>query len=196
MSLELVYTEQKKLISIYDKLEAKNTGRPELLLLYPDFNFDLDSIQIQLHLKDIMWRITEELGEAYEAFAKNKTIKNDHFYEELSDALHFFMELMIFSNIQQENMSSFIPYLNLVHKEKHTTSLIFTVIHLLTMGGNCLKQKAWKQSHQKTDKNKYLEYIRHSFIFLLKLINLPEKELYHLYLKKNKINHFRIRSNY
>lgn len=62
---------------------------------------DINSVIVQYRIKDFMWRITEELGEAANCL-KNKPWKNTHmlvdethFLEEIVDAMHFFIELLI-----------------------------------------------------------------------------------------------------
>lgn len=65
----------------------------------PDVPGPLDDAKFQAHLKDLAFRCVTELVEAMECL-KNKPWKLsqvptdvDHYYEELADALHFFVEL-------------------------------------------------------------------------------------------------------
>lgn len=98
--LEHIVNGQKKLIEKYKDIEAKNLGRE--VHHYP---LNLDKCQDQQHLKDLAWRVTEEIGEAMNCL-KNKPWKNsqmltdkEHYIEEVADALHFFVELCIASGL-------------------------------------------------------------------------------------------------
>lgn len=66
-----------------------------------DYPIDINTREGQRLIKDMMWRVVEELGEAANCL-KNKPWKQsqletdeEHFMEELSDAIHFFVELFI-----------------------------------------------------------------------------------------------------
>ena len=101
--LEAIIHGQKYLMPKYDEIEAANG-----LLITPDCPVNLDDPKGQARIKDFMWRVTEELGEAANCL-KNKPWKQthmptdiDHFNEELSDALHFFIELLILAGLDTE----------------------------------------------------------------------------------------------
>lgn len=73
---------------------------------------DLNSTIVQYRIKDFMWRITEELGEAANTL-KNKPWKNTHmlvdethFLEEIVDAMHFFIELLIMIGFTPETAAT------------------------------------------------------------------------------------------
>ncbi|NIV96156.1 hypothetical protein GWN42_26045 [candidate division KSB1 bacterium] len=98
--LDLIFARQKELMEKYHDIE-KATG----LLQTEDVPVDMHSAQGQARLKDFAWRITEELGEAMNCL-KNKPWKKTqmltdvtHYKEELADAFHFMIELMILSGM-------------------------------------------------------------------------------------------------
>ena len=94
--LGVILDQQKSLMAKYEKIERDNNiPNPKL------FNLNINDYLDQAKIKDLMWRVVEELGEAGNCL-KNKPWKQtqmltdvDHFHEELSDALHFLLELLI-----------------------------------------------------------------------------------------------------
>ena len=71
---------------------------------------DLNTCHGQQILKDYMWRVTEEIGEAANCLKskpwKQSEILTDevHYKEEIIDALHFFIELLILSGFTAESV--------------------------------------------------------------------------------------------
>lgn len=64
-----------------------------------------------MRLKDLAYRVVEELSEATNTL-KNKPWKQDfvetdadHFYEELADAFHFFVEFAITAGLDAESLT-------------------------------------------------------------------------------------------
>jgi len=103
--LESIFKYQQSLIDKYLLIEAKNGIGHGLLTDddYKDGKLDINSHRVQYLLKDMAWRITEELGEAMNNL-KNRPWKKMHiktnkaaYEEELIDAFHFFIELLITS---------------------------------------------------------------------------------------------------
>lgn len=202
--LDKLYEFQKKLMDKYHPIEKLNG-----LLLDENIPVEINSYRGQARLKDFMWRVIEELGEAMAATSE------DHTKEEIADALHFFLELLILSNITQVDLRCIVSVIsmesypdiddNLQHIFECTLNPTFmsndkcvTMIILpLTQAGNCLKQKPWKQTPQLTDINKYKELICKafmSFITLCKTYGLTPEKLCKLYYSKHEVNQFRIRS--
>jgi hypothetical protein len=103
--LEEIFARQRELMEKYHVIEAKNG-----LLQTPDIPVNLHDAKGQARLKDFAWRITEELGEAMNCL-KNKPWKQTqmltdvkHYYEELADAFHFFVELCILSGLNARDL--------------------------------------------------------------------------------------------
>ncbi len=116
--LEKIYDLQKVLIDHYIGLEG-----------LPQYPLDINLKESQALLKDFSSRVIEELAEGYEAYLKSIEITKENLYwsgvdshdkvnplleallnfnEEQADAMHFMVELLIFSNIQPEDIKSFI----------------------------------------------------------------------------------------
>lgn len=103
--LKAIFEFQRELMKKYEEIERKSG-----LLQTDEVPVNLDSYAGQARLKDFAWRITEELGEAMNCL-KMKPWKQtpqitdqDHYREELIDALHFFIELLILSGFTPEDV--------------------------------------------------------------------------------------------
>jgi dimeric dUTPase (all-alpha-NTP-PPase superfamily) len=206
--LEHILEAQKILMVKYHTIEKSNG-----LLLDECVPVNIDSPLGQARIKDFMWRVTEELTESYEAFLANNHI---HYIEEIVDALHFFTELMIITGLtyrdvskycqaqmisrpKNENEDDLQDMYNMVYGSETPEMDYWNITYKLGLAANCLKQKAWKQTHVFTDRekfNNYLAYAFVNFIGLCKTTGITSTILYDTYFKKNQVNHFRIRSNY
>jgi len=102
--LDLIFEFQKKLKEKYDCIERQKG------IYVPVMPFDVNDCRTQYFLKDMFFRVITELVEASETL-KSKPWKmsevlvdQDHLYEELSDALHFYTELCIDLGINSEKL--------------------------------------------------------------------------------------------
>jgi hypothetical protein len=102
--LKLIFQKQKELAEKYHDIESKNEGREVPRI----GNLDINSYAGQRRLKDFAWRITEEIAECMlslklRAWKQTPQITDvDHYQEELIDALHFFVELLLLSGLDAE----------------------------------------------------------------------------------------------
>lgn len=248
---------QKDLVDSYIKIEG--------LPLYP-VNLDIKSNQ--LLMKDFIARITEELGEGYESLESvlskirlngaggtidSRELYYEFFniYEEIADALHFFMEALIYAGISPGNVKDFIAgYYHIPEEDiwkglrgicrewvlnKYTfftldaavlidiqsmadpsiediggianevkvtrvyPLLSWEVTYHLQLARNALKNKPWKQSQMVSDRRVFGEEMLKAyawFIGLTTAMGLDSANLLALYIRKNHINWFRIRSKY
>lgn len=104
--LATLFAGQEELRKKYEAIEKRN-GAP---FPSPEQIGDLDDREVQMSIKDLMWRCTEELGEAANCL-KNKPWKNTfaatdvaHFEEEMADALHFFIGILLVAGITAEEI--------------------------------------------------------------------------------------------
>lgn len=116
--LEHIYELQKGLIDHYVKIEG-----------LPQYPIDVNPKKSQVLIKDFVGRVIEELGEAYESMlmidelSQNNKLWTDKFpdedlrqcinhlqnvSEELADSMHFMVELLIFLNIQPDDIHRFL----------------------------------------------------------------------------------------
>lgn len=218
--LELIFARQRHLLEKYHPIE-KRSG----LMLTELVPVNINSPQGQARLKDFAWRVTEELTEATSALDEVSEKAWTHYIEELSDAFHFLVELMILSNITPEDLDKYADILyskaNSVlapfedRLEHHmlasgmlrTNTLFqgyrnyaYNCIEDLGCAMNCLKQKAWKQTHMLTDEQAYRTHIFNAYLAFLELAkigaSLNHDQLFRIYWKKSEVNAFRQRSNY
>lgn len=114
--LMLIFEKQFELMTRYHEIEANNLGFTFPTVEKMGEGLDINNTRVQYRIKDFMWRITEELGEAANTL-KNKPWKNTHmvvdethYLEEIIDAVHFLVELLIMSGFTPESLTTL--YLN------------------------------------------------------------------------------------
>lgn len=186
----------------------------------PKLPMSIHTKEAQIWLKDMMWRVVEELGEALEHYQKNGFEPNDLFYEEITDAIHFQLEIPLlimplgmnpieFTGITEMFGTSNVMELIcnneeglLEHEVGDITKIegwIGMICGSIGMMGNTLKNKKWKQSEVMADEEMFFTYYRKSTIQLLAFINqfgFNPGDIYNLYFKKYNVNKFRQDSNY
>ena len=116
--LERIYELQKELIDHYVKIEG-----------LPPYPIGVNTKKSQVIIKDFVGRVIEELAEGYESMVliDQLSVKNlswtyeynsiefgqclnhlQNVSEEMADAMHFMVELLIFVNIQPEDIMEYI----------------------------------------------------------------------------------------
>lgn len=203
--LAAIFNRQKELMAKYHYIEARSG-----LLQTEDCPVNLDDRRGQARIKDFSWRIMEELGEALDA--KSHT---DHYQEELIDGLHFLTELTILAGRDYNTIiPEDLPKFHSDHLEDlYETALIrindpsYTDINhwvaqfveQLAMMCNCLKNKPWKQSMMKTDREAFygrLTNVWVCYMAILAMAGMEPTDIADTYLRKSQVNQFRQRSNY
>lgn len=189
---EAIWEKQLALVEKYKDIE----GMPTILA---DIKTNIQTAKGQVVIKDFAWRVTEELTEADEAknlftlSGKKEWVGSElklHYTEEVTDALHFFVELAIIAGYKSSDFTISKAALNVNS---------YDVIYQLGLACNCLKNKKWKKSQMLTDVPKFTGYIQQAFDNLISLFyaeGLTDIDVYQMYFKKNSVNHFRIRSKY
>lgn len=270
--LQGIYQLQKQLLSHYINIEGM-----------PKYPVDVNTKPNQKLLKDFADRCIEELAEAHVAHLDISNIMeaNTYFFdgitssqekdlcnkvmafnEELADSLHFMVELLIYANIQPEDILRYVtksnndlgfmiefdnedilgtigafagyklqleieshtglsakvniwdlfggwvddehPYLQagLAYSKMlvdETVPMLWSITLFLKMAGNCLKNKAWKQTEVETDTGLYQQRLVEAFIRLVGYyyyVGLNSESIYKLYEKKNLENYNRIINKY
>ena len=202
--LEAIFEKQKGLMDKYHSIEERQKVGYGILR---GNIFDINETRSQCLVKDFAWRTTEELAEATECEHTDQA----HFFEELSDALHFYTELCILTSVTPHNILEMVIPLMTRTKTKdmdilQSMNLVFPqtknpydiVVHL-GLAMNCLKQKPWKQTHVLTDTKKFNLHVIRGYICLVTyMINsgMSPEEIFMIYFKKNLVNQFRQKSNY
>lgn len=156
---------------------------------------NIDTAKGQRWIKDFSWRVTEELAETQEAYTEWRRTKEEacltHYWEEMTDALHFLVELTLIAGYK----SDFVPKATAVWLETKS----WDVVYSLGLMCNTLKNKLWKQTQLLTDRNLFEFYLRQTWLYFISIFvneHLSKEDIYNLYFKKNQVNQFRIRSKY
>lgn len=195
--LQLIFARQHELMLRYFHIEKQNG-----LLETDDYPVDLHDRYGQARLKNFAWRCVEELAESMDAFAhQNET----HHYEEIADAYHFLVELMLLSGFTATDFGDRPCRLEVLfegntmrsHLLKSTQFMCF--VRELGMAMNCLKNKPWKQTHQLTDVPRYRAQIikaHQEFLVFCSVCGLTADALFEMYFSKAAVNAFRQRSRY
>ena len=196
-SLRAIFDRQKELMEKYHDIEFKSG-----LMQTEDCPVNLDDKRGQARIKDFAWRITEEIGEALDAI-ENESGESAllHFHEELVDGLHFLTEMTILTGY---NLPEYTTLKDLIEEGSYRDCYTLNDLgsdHVMYLGMmcNCLKNKPWKQSMMKTNKEnfyKHLKLVWSNYIAILTSQDLTEEEITDLYLRKSQVNQFRVRSNY
>lgn len=196
-SLRAIFDRQKELMEKYHDIEFKSG-----LMQTEDCPVNLDDKRGQARIKDFSWRITEEVGEALDAI-ENESGESAllHFHEELVDGLHFLTEMTILTGY---DLPEYTTLKDLIEEGSYRdcytlNDLVSDHVMYLGMMCNCLKNKPWKQSMMKTNKEnfyKHLKLVWSNYLAILTSQDLTEEEITDLYLRKSQVNQFRQRSNY
>jgi len=204
--LAVIFKMQKELMVKYDGIERDNGFQ------VPEPPYNLDDSKVQARIKDMFWRATEELSEALETLPPlfqlskwtefwNTETSIRHFFEELSDALHFLVEASIIANFQELNiLFNKLPVIktslgDTQPVEKHMAQVIFK----MGSAANVFKNKPWKVTQMPTDIGQFrikLFAVWLAFINLWKDLGCGQKQVYVLYCKKHIINKWRQKTNY
>lgn len=222
--LHIIFSHQLELMRKYHLVEEKNLGRhlpnPE------NIELDSSEDQLRLkefawRITEELAEATECLSDH-----DDESFDPTHFLEELVDALHFSVEFCMMSWISSHDIlsqtrspaGSNSDYLQELYHlwETHSRGVTtmkpgtpgfrsyfylvaWQAIEFLGRAMNTLKNKPWKSTHMVTDKQEYrrlaIEFMKHLFI-LMWVAGLNPLTLTQLYLNKNAVNKFRIRSNY
>jgi hypothetical protein len=183
----------------YDIIEARNG------IMIPLEPYDLNDYRLQIRVKDLFWRATEELAEAVEAWTEPT---RNHFNEELADAFHFFVEACCLTEclwddtkiavIQEDcwqGLDRALPRSSFESFEMYC----FSFVTQMGLAANCLKNKPWKQTQMMTDQVKFRIIMDRAwayFCYMLSASRLKFPEFCDLVLRKGEVNKFRQRSNY
>jgi len=164
--------------------------------------WDMRLKQSQIDAKGFIFRVIEELGEAYESW-KNDDM--DNFWTELADATHFLLELGIVTDVYMpqglwDNIWDGVPKEPSIQlSDMVLEDWFWQVTYDLTMVSNAMRNKQWKQTQVLPDLAKFkilMHDTYYKFFMGFRTIGCSENFVYEWYFRKNYINLFRIRSKY
>ncbi len=197
--LELIFKRQAELKEKYHHIEESQGVGYGIL---QGNKFDINEIRSQCLIKDLIWRVVEEITEAHACQEHERF----HFLEELADAMHFITELCIQVGIGPASIALDVivdkdaDYLDNLMRQTDSEKPLnpwWTVFHL-GFAANCLKQKPWKQTHILTDVEKFEMHVIDAYrAFCLHLrCFATSDQMFDFYFKKSKVNDFRIKTKY
>lgn len=166
----------------------------------PDPPVSLHTPHGQRIIRDFAWRVTEELTESHEAFIKHQDamLAKCAGLEELADAVHFLVELLIFSGVSAAACLNKTPS----YKYRNGTSITgayWDVVYKMGLAMNYLKNKSWKRTHILTDEAKFRAAILEAWASMVKcwsILGCEQEEIFNYYFAKSAIIDQRLRENY
>lgn len=167
---------------------------------WESYDFCIDCPKDQLKFKDMMQiRFIEELTEA------SVDLDNqDHFHEEITDALNFFLAGYIMLGTDFKKLPPPEYWIGVGKSQPVKTvlelrALFYQLVEATGYLCNLLKNRPWSQSNylvSMVDFNERLESLWCLFWQALGALNLGPDEIFDLFARKLSVNLFRIRSKY
>ena len=191
MGLASMITLQKALLDKYVEIEKFN---PPV--------WDMRLKKNQIAAKGFIFRVVEELAEAYESH-QNADYMN--FWTELADATHFLLELGIVSghhmkqDVWEDIWEGVEDEPRLYYDSQEIQQWFWGVTFKLGLVSNAMRNKQWKQTEVLPDMAKFntlMDDVYDTFFRGFIRIGGSEKRVFTWYWRKNKVNHFRINSKY
>ena len=205
----VIFEKQQALMDKYDPIEKRNGAN------VPEPPHNLDDKFVQWRLKDLFWRVTEEIAESMECVMDVDTGWVErwmdvpsirHFFEEQADALHFLVEASIIVGFKPSKVEAYwlgAKSASLMLEKKitpaATEAMCARIIWSLGLAANTLKNKPWKNTHMATDIEKFNLHLSEAWQRVLKLwayLETSDEFVFELYAKKCQVNKFRQDTNY
>ena len=203
------YTAEAKPTDVLEKIFEKQKELMDLYWTKP-VGEDIDTLKGSQEIRRYSKYAVEELAEAYESYRDHNYVLDIHTHEELIDSIHFYVEKLLISNLTYKKIlyylwfwssEEFWLHVNACekdNKESVETSL-WNATYRINIPDNRLRNKEWKNEQLPTNRDMF--YKENAIWFLnyiisLNHLGLDQNLLWEYYSRKNKVNHFRINSNY
>lgn len=186
------YKMAKRQFLDYEKIEG--------IYNWKEYDFSIDCGMDQLKFKDMLQiRFIEELTEASEALKEP-----EHFWEEITDALNFFISAYIMIGVKFNKLPSPEKYLKRKDKRKipsfkKFSIMSYKVIHHVGSLCNLLKNRPWSQSNYLVSMLDFQErYVKLWVTFwkYLGKLGIDKKVLFDLFERKVLVNRWRMETGY
>lgn len=209
-------TEIEKIVEIHNFKEMFDWAKKQFLAFevvegviqeptdkaWEDYSFSIDCPQDQMKFKDMLQiRFIEELTEASMAVDDK-----NHFHEEVTDALNFFLTSYIMLGKDLSKLSDPSKFLELGREGKLMVRtvvdmkvLFYQMVEAAGYLCNLLKNRPWSQSNylvSMLDFEERLENLWSIFWTGLGSLGFYEENLFDLFSKKLSVNLFRIETGY
>jgi len=181
MNLQKIFDAQTELMHKYHPIE-KSLGYD-----FPQAPLDLQSRQGQDRLRQFAWFITEEVVELEQASPEEAK-------DEMSDVLHFVVELCILAGVDPEvSVPSLL--LNQFDPQPEYVDPYDIILHT-GVAINMLKAKPWKQTPKSVDEEVFRKSIKEVLRVVAMLIQQQAWDIEEIYFHKNAVNQTRIQTGY
>lgn len=186
------YKEGKKQFLAYEKIEGIED--------WEEYDFSIDCSEDQMKFKDMLQiRFIEELTEA-----SSSLNEPEHFWEEITDSLNFFISSFIMIDADFKNLPNPEKYLRKKDKRKipnfkNFSKLTYPIIHNVGKVCNLLKNRPWAMSNYLVslyDFNENLKNLWISFWKYLGKLGINKKVLFDLFERKILVNQWRMKTGY
>lgn len=200
--LKEIFQRQHELADRFNEIERSND------FIVPRMPVDLRSYRGQARIREMAWRVTEEVGEVVEAIQiaqlRDGRSYND-VWTEMVDVLHFLVEFYLVAGITPEELvphpdSDLLSASFLSRDAAEGLSgfaLVTSIPILLAEATHGLKNRPWKNSWRETDISEFkLKAIRvfNRFTLTASALGMSANSLYWGYFKKAETNAERIQS--
>ena len=189
----------KKQFLAYEKIEGIDD--------WEEHDFSIDCADDQMRFKDMLQiRCIEELTEATHALDNE-----EHFWEEITDALNFFLSAYCMAGVDLSSMPSpkncvfatleRFSFAKLLMPSARKTLYAFFYMIVDAIGDLCnlLKNRPWTQSNylvSMLDFEKRMKELWIDFWGTIDWLSIGEERLFELFERKYLVNQFRINSGY
>lgn len=165
----------------------------------PDPPLSLYTPHCQQIMRDYAWWVTEELAESHEAFIKYPDPAQCAAMgaEELADATHFLIELLIFAGIGSGQCYEKRHHWS--HKSFSITGAYWNLTYKLGLAMNHLRNKPWKKTQHPTNEYKFRAALLECWVALVdcwSAVGCTPDNMYEFYFKKAEVLDQRIAGSY
>ena len=196
-SFDELFKAAKEQFLMYEKLEGIDD--------WEKYDFSIDCSADQMKFKDMLQiRFIEELTEASIAMDE----EGEHFWEEIGDALNFFLSAYVMLGVDFNTLKSpsdiLINHQFALKKCKILSKSVYSVhvypiIEKVGYLCNLLKNRPWTQSNflvSMTDFNERLNLLWEEFWKFFDYMRISPDEVFEMFWKKYQVNIYRIESGY
>lgn len=180
----------KKQFIEYEKIEGISDWK--------EYSFSIDCSQDQMKFKDMLQiRCIEELTEATHSLDNQ-----EHFYEEVTDSLNFFLSAYIMLDIdlsKLENPELILLGQRTLWSENDIKLAFYNIVDDIGDLCNLLKNRPWSQSNYLVsmyDFNIRLQKLWYTYWNTLSNLGLDKKKVFIMFEKKYEVNKWRIKTGY
>jgi len=169
---------------------------------FPEPVWDMRLKNNQIEAKGFIFRVIEELAEAYESWLK----EDEHnFWTELADSTHFLIELGIVTGAEMDlekynNIWKAVPQkFEILISGLLLENWFWDITYKLGLVSNAMRNKQWKQTQVLPDMQEFNALMQDAYTtFFMGFVRIgcSEQWMFDWYYRKNQVNQFRIKSKY